>query len=197
MPDYYVHPSALVETREIGARTKIWAFAHIMNRVVVGSDCNLGDHVFVESGVQIGNGVTIKNGVCVWEGVVIDDHVFIGPNAVFTNDLNPRSPRFPGVAARYRNKGWLRESVLEEGVSIGANATILCGIRLGRFCMVGAGAIVTKDVPPYRLVYGMPARLRGYVNREGSILKKTGNVLVDPNTQRKYRYNRLKLTELI
>lgn len=196
MPDVYVHPNALVETKSIGPRTKIWAFAHVMDHVVIGSDCNLGDHVFVEAGTRIGNGVTIKNGVCLWEGVVVGDYVFIGPNAVFTNDLNPRSPRYPAAAARYTTKSWLVETVIEEGASIGANATVRCGVRLGRFCMIGAGSVVTNDVPPYALVYGVPARLHGHVNREGSVLKAEGDSLVEPASGKRYRIDGRELMEI-
>ncbi len=165
---FYVHPHALVETECIGNDTKIWAFAHIMKGAEIGSDCNIGDHVFIEEGARIGNGVTVKNNVLIWKGVTVQDYVFIGPNVVFTNDLRPRSPRMP----LYRDEGlteadWLRETVVEEGASIGANATLLPGIRLGAYCMVGAGSVVTRDVPPFTLVAGNPSRVRGLVDKLG------------------------------
>jgi acetyltransferase-like isoleucine patch superfamily enzyme len=171
MTNFFVHPNALVESQEIGDNTKIWAFAHVMKDVVIGKNCNIGDHVFIESGVRIGNNVTIKNGVAIWEGVEIADNVFIGPNAVFTNDKFPRSPRLEEVKKRYTSKSWLLKTIIEQGVSIGANATILCGIRLGEFCMIGAGSVVTRDIPGLRLAYGIPAKVRGHLSRTGEILK--------------------------
>jgi acetyltransferase-like isoleucine patch superfamily enzyme len=163
-PKFYQHPSALVESASIGAGTRIWAFAHVMKGAKVGRNCNIGDHAFLESGVKVGNNVTIKNGVTLWDGVEIKDNVFIGPNAAFTNDLNPRSPRFASVRRRYSSKkNWLLKTVVGEGASIGCNATILCGINIGKFAMVGAGAVVTRNVPPHALVLGVPALVRGYV----------------------------------
>jgi len=168
MSDTYIHKTALVETDQIGADTKIWAFAHVMADVVVGKDCNIGDHVFIESGAVIGDGVTIKNNALIWKGVHVADYVFIGPNVVFTNDLRPRSPRMPLMKDKdLQESDWLVETFIEEGVSIGANATILPGIRLGKYCMVGAGSVVTKDVPPFTLVVGNPARPIGRVNEMG------------------------------
>lgn len=162
-PAFFQHPTALVEATAIGAGTRIWAFAHVLKGARIGRDCNIGDHAFIEGGARIGHQVTIKNGVAVWEGVTLRKNVFVGPNAVFTNDLSPRSPRFAPVAARYRSKGWLSRTVVEQGASIGANATILCGIRLGRFCLIGAGAVVTRNVPPYALVLGVPGEVCGHV----------------------------------
>lgn len=150
----FIHETALVETAAIGEGTRIWAFAHVLKDSVIGSNCNIGDHAFIESGVRIGNNVTIKNGVCVWQHVHIADNVFLGPNAVLTNDLTPRS----------RDADWVPvETWIEEGVTVGANATIVCGVRLGKRCLVGAGAVVTHDVRPHELVYGNPARHGGWV----------------------------------
>jgi len=166
MSDTYIHPKALVETDQIGANTRIWAFAHVMADVVVGEDCNIGDHVFIESGVRIGDGVTIKNNALIWKGIHIADYVFIGPNVVFTNDLRPRSPRMP----LFKEQGladWLVETQVEEGASVGANATIMAGVTLGKYCMVGAGSVVTRDVEPFTLVVGNPARVVGRVNELG------------------------------
>ncbi len=142
-----------------------------MKRARIGRDCNIGDHCFIESGVRIGNHVTVKNGATLWEGVEIKDNAFIGPNAAFTNDLAPRSPRFAAVASRYKTKKWISKTLVDVGASIGANATILCGITIGRFAMIGAGAVVTRDVPPHALVLGVPGAIRGYVCRCGQKLR--------------------------
>lgn len=151
--DVFVHASALVESDRIGEGTRVWAFAHVMKDAAVGRDCNIGDHAFVEGGATIGDRVTIKNGVSVWQHVHIGDDVFVGPNAAFTNDRRPRSRR-----------PWTpEETVVERGATIGANATLLCGLTVGRFAMVGAGAVVTRDVEPHALVVGSPARRTGWV----------------------------------
>jgi len=159
--DFFIHPQAIVETADIGSGTKIWAFSHVMNNVRLGMNCNVGEHCFLESGVVIGNDVVVKNGVALWEGVTIEDRVFLGPNCVFTNDLYPRSKV---VNARIR-------TVVREGASIGANATIICGCNLGQYCLVGAGAVITHSVPDFTIVSGNPARLRGYVCRCGEKLQ--------------------------
>jgi acetyltransferase-like isoleucine patch superfamily enzyme len=159
MNDRYYHPTALVESTRIGQGTRVWAFAHVMSGARVGSNCNLGNHTFVESGASIGNNVTLKNNVCVWLGVTLEDDTFIGPSVAFTNDRVPRSPRMPQVRQRYeRTERWMLPTVVERGASIGANATILPGLRIGRYAMVAAGALVTADVPPFALVIGSPAR---------------------------------------
>jgi len=160
---YYKHPNAIVESRNIGDKTRIWAFSHICKGVYVGKDCNIGEHSYVESGVKIGNKVTIKNGVSLWEGVIVEDEVFIGPNAVFTNDLLPRSKK------PYK----IGKTILKKGSTIGANSTIICGVIIGNYAMVGAGAIVTKNVSDYELVYGVPAVFKGYVCECGKELKIT------------------------
>jgi UDP-2-acetamido-3-amino-2,3-dideoxy-glucuronate N-acetyltransferase len=164
----YIHPLALVETDEIGSGTRVWAFAHVMAGARIGRDCNIGDHAFVESGAGIGDNVTIKNNVCVWMGVTLEDGVFVGPNVAFTNDRFPRSGRMPEARDRYAfTAEWLEMTVVERGASIGANATILPGIRIGCYSMVAAGAVVTADVEPFALVVGAPARVAGYVCRCG------------------------------
>jgi len=159
----FIHPTAIVETRHIGAGTRIWAYTHVMDDVSIGSDCNIGEHCFVESGASIGNQVTIKNGNMIWEGVHLEDGVFVGPQVVFTNDLYPRSPRLRQVKRRYAGRAWLKSTVIKHGASVGAAAVILAGITIGEFCLVGAGSIVTKDLPCHSLAVGRPARVRGWV----------------------------------
>ena len=161
--DVFVHANALNESTDVGAGTRIWAFAHVMQGAEVGPNCNIGGHAFLESGARVGEGVTIKNGVAIWDGVRIESFAFVGPNAVFTNDKFPRSPRGPHVAGRYADRKWLEHTLVGEGATIGANATILCGITIGRYAMIAAGAIVTRDVKPFTLVVGSPATEVGSV----------------------------------
>src|SRR6266542_774033 len=150
----FVHPLGLVdEGARIGAGTRVWAFAHVLPGAEIGRDCNICDHTFIENDVVIGDRVTIKCGVQVWDGVRLGDDVFVGPNATFTNDLFPRSKQYPEK---------FLETVVRPGASIGANATILGGVEIGRGAMVGAGAVVTKSVPPHAIVVGNPATIRGY-----------------------------------
>lgn len=167
---YSAHSTALVETQKIGAGTRIWAFVHVMHGARLGRDCNIGDHAFIEGGAIVGDRVTVKNGVMLWEGVELENDVFVGPRAVFVNDLMPRSPRSPVVAKRYASKRWLSGTRVARGASIGAGAIILCGVTIGRFAMVGAGAVVTRSVPPYALVTGSPAVQRGWVSEAGEKL---------------------------
>ena len=150
---FYLHPSAIVETAQVGDGTQIWAFAHILPGAVIGRDCTICDHTFIENDVVIGNRVTVKCGVQLWDSITIEDDVFIGPNATFTNDSFPRSKQHLEKYPR---------TVVQEGASIGANATILPGIVIGRNAMVGAGAVVTRNVPPHAIVVGNPARIKGY-----------------------------------
>lgn len=153
--DFFVHPQGLVEPgAEIGSGTRVWAWAHVLNDVKIGKDCNLCDHTFVENGVVIGDRVTVKCNVAIWEGITIEDDVFIGPSVVFTNDKFPRSKKYPSEYAK---------TYIEKGASIGANATIL-PVKIGTCAMIGAGAVVTKNVPPYAIVVGNPARVVGYVD---------------------------------
>jgi acetyltransferase-like isoleucine patch superfamily enzyme/dTDP-4-dehydrorhamnose 3,5-epimerase-like enzyme len=152
---FFVHPNALCETTDIGAGTRVWAFAHVLPGARIGAECNICDGVFVENDVTVGDRVTVKCGVQLWDGVTLEDDVFIGPNVTFTNDRMPRSKQYPEQFLRTR---------VEAGASIGANATILPGITIGRSAMVGAGAVVTRSVPPYAIVVGNPARLTGYVD---------------------------------
>ena len=155
-PSVFVHERGLCESDEVGPRTRIWAFAHVMREAVVGSDCNIGEHCFIESGASIGDRVTVKNGVAVWDGVAVEDEVFIGPYAVFTNDRNPRA------AFKKTREGFLPTRV-ERGSTIGANATIVCGVTIGEGAFIGAGAVVTASVAAYALMAGNPARRVGWM----------------------------------
>jgi UDP-2-acetamido-3-amino-2,3-dideoxy-glucuronate N-acetyltransferase len=156
MPDYFAHETAVIDQPcRIGAGTKIWHFSHVMRDSVLGERCNLGQNVVVSPGCVIGNGVKIQNNVSVYTGVTLEDDVFCGPSMVFTNVMNPR--------AFIERKHEYRATLVRRGASIGANATIVCGVTLGEYCFIGAGAVVTRDVAPYALVAGNPARHRGWV----------------------------------
>jgi acetyltransferase-like isoleucine patch superfamily enzyme len=181
--DFYVHPNALCESSQIGKNTRIWAFTHIMRDVIIGEECNICDHSFIESGVKIGNRVTIKNGISVWNGVTIEDDVFLGPNCVLTNDIYPRSKV-------YRTE--IVKTLIKRGASIGANSTILCGITLGRFCMVGAGAVVTKDVPDFALVAGNPAKIIYWISKTAEKLKFDAQQIAVDSQGNKYFLNKSK-----
>lgn len=174
--DVFVHDLALCESEHIGPGTRIWAFAHVMKGAVIGRDCNIGDHAFVESGARIGDRVTIKNQAMVWDGVEIGDDVFVGPGVSFTNDVFPRSPRMamPAVAARYTGRTkWLLHTHVATGASLGARCIILAGASIGAFAMVAAGAVVTREIPDHALVAGVPAKRVGWVCRCGARLIKT------------------------
>ena len=154
---YFAHESAYVdEPSEIGSGTKIWHFSHVMAGAKIGERCSIGQNVVISPRVRIGNNVKIQNNVSVYEGVVLEDDVFCGPSMVFTNVTTPRSGTPRNTSADYA------ETLVKRGASIGANATIVCGNTLGEFAFIGAGSVVTKDVPPYAMVYGNPARVRGY-----------------------------------
>lgn len=153
--DYFVHQNALCESTNIGAGTRVWAFAHVLPGAVLGKDCNICDQVFIENDVKVGDRVTIKCGVQLWDGLEVHDDVFIGPNVTFTNDRFPRSKQFP--------EKFLRTTVAARA-SIGANATILPGLTIGENAMVGAGAVVTRSVPPHAIVVGNPAKIVGYAD---------------------------------
>lgn len=153
---YFAHESAYIdEPCKIGEGTKIWHFSHIMHNAQIGRDCNIGQNVVISSNVVLGNGVKIQNNVSVYTGVTCEDDVFLGPSCVFTNVINPRS--------FINRKEEFRPTIIKKGASIGANVTIICGHTVGRYALIGAGAVVSKDVPDYALLVGNPARIIGYV----------------------------------
>ncbi|HMT95500.1 MAG TPA: DapH/DapD/GlmU-related protein [Ferruginibacter sp.] len=160
---YYVHPSSFVdENCEIGEGTKIWHFSHIMSGSKIGKHCNLGQNVVVSPNVVLGNNVKVQNNVSIYEGVICEDDVFLGPSAVLTNVINPRS----AIVRKHE----YRKTLIKKGASIGANATIVCGHTIGEYAFIGAGAVVTKDVPAYALMVGNPARQTGWVSEAGQKL---------------------------
>lgn len=162
--DYFVHESSYIdEDAVIGKNTKIWHFSHVQNGARIGENCNLGQNVNVAEKVKIGNYVKIQNNVSIYSGVELDDYVFCGPSCVFTNDLTPRC-EYPKSSEEYRKTKVMR------GASIGANATIVCGHTIGKYALIGAGAVVTKNVPDYALMLGVPAECKGWVCQCGSIL---------------------------
>lgn len=184
-----IHPTAFVSKKShVGKGTRIWQNCNIMDGVTVGEDCNLGANVYIEEGVVIGNRVKIKNNIAIYSGVTCEDDVFLGPNCVFTNVINPRS--------FIERKSEFKPTFVKKGASIGANATILCGHSIGKYALVGAGAVVTRDVPDYGLVLGNPARLKGYVCKCGTTLKKKETILICPICGNQYQLKETKIEVL-
>lgn len=179
-PPYFIHPSAIVdEGCEIGAGTKIWHFSHIMPNCKIGQNCSLGQNVVVSSDVVLGNGVKVQNNVSIYTGVTCEEDVFLGPSMVFTNVINPRSAIV--------RKSEYKKTVVKRGASIGANATIVCGITIGEFAFIGAGAVVTRDVPAYALVYGNPSKQKGWMSKYGHRLHfNAQNIATCPESKEKY-----------
>lgn len=161
-----VHPTALCESHDVGPGTRIWAFAHVMPGAAVGSRCNLCDHTYIDDGATLGDGVTVKNGVSVWDHVTLADDVFVGPNVAFTNDRIPRARPFRTLPEQYL------ATLVRRGAVLGANATIVCGLTIGRHALVGAGAVVTTDVSDHAVVVGAPARWIGWICVCGERLDK-------------------------
>ncbi|MFC1707069.1 acyltransferase [Planctomycetota bacterium] len=162
-PTVFVHEKGLCDSDAVGPRTRVWAFAHVMEDAQVGSDCNICGHAFVETGARIGDRVTVKNNALIWDEVVIEDDVFVGPNAVFTNDLRPR-------AAFKKPPASFVATVVRRGATIGANATIVCGVEIGAQAFIGAGAVVIRNVAPHAMVVGNPGRAIGWVCTCGETL---------------------------
>lgn len=188
---YFAHTTAIIDSgAQIGEGTRIWHFCHVSGNAELGQNCVLGQNVFIGNGVKLGNGVKVQNNVSVYAGVICEDDVFLGPSMVFTNVLNPRS--------FIERKHEFRPTLVKQGASIGANATILCGITLGRYCLIGAGAVVTSDVPDYALMTGLPARLTGWVSRNGHRLQPDENGAAQcPETGEWYQLNqKLGILEL-
>ena len=164
MPDYYIHPSSIVDVgADIGAGSKIWHFAHICGGAVIGKDCSFGQNTMVAPGVVVGSNVKVQNNVSIYTGTVIEDDVFLGPSCVLTNVSNPRS--------QVSRRSLYEETRIRRGATVGANATIVCGTTIGRYAFISAGAVVTKDVPDYAMIIGVPGRQRGWMSRHGHPLR--------------------------
>ena len=176
---YYKHPTAIVESDEIGENTKIWHFVHVRKGAKIGKNCNIGKSVYVDEGVVIGNNVKIQNFATIYKGVVIQDDVFIGPSVTFTNDLYPRSFVW--------GEEMIIPTLVKKGASIGANSTLICGIEIGEYAMVGAGSVVTKSIPPHGLVYGNPAKLMGFVCYCGRKLEKQDDAFYCKNCSKEIK----------
>lgn len=178
---FYVHPSAIIDAGcVIGKGTKIWHFSHVMPNCILGDNCNLGQNVVVSPEVKLGNNVKVQNNVSIYTGVICEDDVFLGPSMVFTNVINPRSA--------VNRKSEYKKTYVRRGATIGANATIICGIEIGMFAFIAAGAVVTKDVPAYALVIGNPARQKGWMSEFGQKLKfDTDGFAICPESKERYQ----------
>ena len=188
---FFAHPSAYIDqVAQIGQNTKIWHFCHVMPTAKVGNNCNIGQNVYIDQNVIIGNGVKIQNNVSVYANVIIEDDCFLGPSMVFTNVINPR--------AFIERKSEFKTTLVKKGCSIGANATIVCGTTLGQYSFVGAGAVITKNVPDFALMAGVPAKQIGWVSRNGHPLTfDTNGIAFCPSTKEKYTLNQHIVTLII
>lgn len=187
MEKYYIHSSSFIDDNvSVGSNTKIWHFCHIQSGAIIGKNCILGQNVNISNNVKIGNGVKIQNNVSVYEGVELEDYVFLGPSCVFTNDLTPRA-KYPKATVNYKH------TLVRTGASIGANATIVCGNTIGKWALIGAGAVVTSDVPDYALILGVPAKQSGWVCECGQVLDKN----LKCSCGRSYRIGKNGLEEIL
>jgi len=187
---FFAHETAVIDAGcQIGEGTKIWHFSHIMSNCFIGQQCSIGQNVVISPEVRIGNRVKIQNNVSVYTGVICEDDVFLGPSAVFTNVVNPRSAII--------RKDQYKPTLVQKGATIGANATIVCGITIGRYAFVGAGAVVTKNIPDYALVIGNPARQTGWMSEYGHKLKfNPEGLAVCPESQDQYRLEKDKVSKI-
>ena len=189
-PEYFIHPSAIVdEGCSIGKGTKVWHFSHIMTGCTIGENCNIGQNVVISPEVILGKNVKVQNNVSIYTGVVCDDDVFLGPSMVFTNVVNPRSA--------VNRRGQYSKTQVMKGASIGANATIICGHAIGRYAFIGAGAVVTKEVPDYALVVGNPARQTGWMSEFGHKLTFDSNgIATCPESGEQYQLSKGQVTKI-
>ncbi len=187
---YFSHSSSFVDEGSIvGEGTKIWHFSHIMSGSIIGENCNIGQNVVISPGVKLGNNVKVQNNVSIYTGVICEDDVFLGPSMVFTNVINPRSAII--------RKDQYKETIVEKGASIGANATIICGIIVGRFSLIGAGSVVTKSTLPYSLVMGNPAKQKGWISEYGHNLSfDTNGIAICPESKEEYRLLNNNVTKI-
>lgn len=177
--DYFVHESSYIDKPcEIGKGTKIWHFSHIMKNCYIGENCNIGQNVVISPDVRLGNNIKVQNNVSVYTGVICEDDVFLGPSCVFTNVINPRS--------FIKRKDEYKKTIVKKGASIGANATIVCGYNIGKYAFIGAGAVVTKDIPDYALAVGNPAKIIGYMCKCGNGLEEYNDHYICKSCNREY-----------
>lgn len=190
MNNYFSHQTSVIDQGcQIGENTKIWHFTHVMPTAIIGSNCNIGQNVFIDNNVKIGNGVKIQNNVSVYNSVIIEDDCFLGPSMVFTNVINPR--------AHIERKHEYKSTILKKGSTIGANATIVCGITLGSYCLVGAGAVVIRDVPDFALIVGNPSKQIGWVSEAGVKLEFENSIhSICKETGQQYKFENNKVTRI-
>ena len=181
-----IHKLADVQSQSIGEGTSIWQFAIVLKGAVIGRNCNINCHTFIENEVVIGDNVTVKAGIYIWDGITIGDDVFLGPNVVFTNDLRPRSKQYGKPIATF----------IDKGASIGANTTVLAGVRIGKYAMSGIASVITRDVPDHALVYGNPAKIQGWVDETGMKLSKVDDTTYTSATGEIYKLTKTGLTKI-